>query len=105
PPCARLIYHPWLRNKMGTRSPVARSAKSTTPRLAESFLCDDGESFHFPIKPYAVNDKRNGADKRCERAGEINRRAFNEIDPNAPGADAQREQRRKDYEDDMESFE
>jgi hypothetical protein len=65
----------------------------------------DVEPFHFPVKPNAIDDERERAGERRNRAGKINGRAFDHIDPNAPAAHAQREQRRENHEYNMESFE
>src|SRR6266404_1832413 len=105
PPCAGSISRLWLRNKTDMHWPVARPTQPKPPGWSRTFSCDDPEPFHFPIKPNAVNHQREGGGERCDRAGEINRRAFDQIDPNAPGADAQREEGRENYEDDMKRLE
>src|SRR5205823_13961759 len=100
---------------MDTRSPAARRARSTRPRKRrrlgrrstkspKTFSCDDAEPFHFQIKPDAVDDEGKRAAKRSDRPCEINWCAFHQIDPNAPAADAQREQRRENYEHDMQGL-
>src|SRR5204863_2793320 len=101
---------------MDTRSPAVRRAGSTRPRKRrrlgrhstkspKTFSCDDAEPFHFPIKPDAVDDEGKRAGKRSDRPCEINWCAFNQIDPNAPAADANGQQGRENYEDDMEGLE
>jgi hypothetical protein len=69
-----------------------------------SFSCDDAEPFHFSIKPYAVNNQRDSAEKGSDRSGEINWSALDEIDPDAPRAATEREQRRKKDENYVETF-
>src|SRR5437870_4160607 len=105
PPCVRSICRLWLRNKTGRRLPPRRQTRSTITRSTRfSRSCDDAKSFHFPVKPDAVNDERNRATKRRDCAREINRRAFHEVDPDAPTANSEREQRREDDENNMEAF-
>src|SRR5437867_10266258 len=104
-PCAPSIFHPWRRNKTDRRSLARLPIKLTTTRPTKfSLSCDDAEPFHFSVKPDAVNDERNGADERGDRAREINRRAFHEIDPEAPPAHSERKQRREDDKNDVKSF-
>src|ERR1700732_4571319 len=93
PPCARCFFHPWRRNRTGTPSPARAAKRSTRARSREfSLSCDDAQPFHFPVKPNTVNDQRDGGGKGHDQAGKINRRAFHEIDPNAPASNSERKQ-------------
>src|SRR6266480_1942554 len=104
-PCARPLFHPSRHSKTDTPVPAQRAKRSIKAKPTESsFSCDDPQSFHFPIKPNPINDQRNGGHKRCDGACEINRRAFYEIDPDAPQSDPQREKRRENNENNMETF-
>src|SRR6266568_726061 len=87
----------WLPEKLVD----AREARSTIRQSTKfSLSCDDAKPFHFPVKPDAVDDERDCAGERRYCTGEINRRAFHEINPNAPASNTEREQRREDNEDD-----
>src|SRR5947209_8995899 len=105
PPCVRSIFHLLRRSKMDMPAP-AQPAKRSTRVESTRFLpsCDDAKPFHFPIKPNAVNDQRDRDNKRADGASQINRRAFHEIDPDAPCSDPEREQRRENNENNMEAF-
>src|SRR6266496_898335 len=105
PPCARSIFH-LLRHSKTDRPALAQPAKRSTRAGSTGFSpsCDDAKPFHFPIKPDAVNDQRDRDDKRADCAGKINRRAFHEIDPDAPRSDPERKQCRKNNENNMEPF-
>src|SRR5260370_6338598 len=94
PPCARSIFH-LLRHSKTDMPALAQPAKGSTRAGSTKFSlsCDDAKPFHFPVKPDAVNDQRDGGDKRADCAGQINRRAFHEIDPDAPCSTPEREQR------------
>src|SRR5438128_6782033 len=81
---------------------VKRSTKAGTTELSPS--CDDAKPFHFAIEPDAVNDERDRNNKRADCAGQINRRAFHEIDPDAPCSDPERKQRRENNENNMEAL-
>src|SRR5437764_1112816 len=104
-PCARSIFHPLHHSKTNMPAPVPPAKKSIKEEPTKSsFSCDDPQPFHFPVKPNPINDQRNGGHKRCDGACEINRRAFYEIDPDAPQSDPQREKRRENNENNMETF-
>src|SRR5205823_6554932 len=91
-------------SKMDKQAPE-RAARWTIARSIRLLLsCDDAKSSHFPIKPNAVNNERDRANKRRNRPGQINRRAFHEIDPDAPRANPEGEQRRENDEDDVKTF-
>src|SRR6266480_3971486 len=104
-PCAQSIFH-LLRRSKTNRPALAQPAKRSTRVRSTNFSlsCDDAKPFHFPIKPDAVNDERDRNNKRADCAGQINRRAFHEIDPDTPCSDPKREQRRENDENNMEAF-
>src|SRR6266480_1387108 len=105
PPCVRSIFHLLRRSKTDMPAPAQPAKRSTrveSTRFSPS--CDDAKPFHFPIKPDAVNDQRDRDHKRADCAGQINRRAFHEIDPDAPCSDPERKQRRENYKNNMEPF-
>src|SRR6266516_1917918 len=105
PPCARSICHLLRRSKTDRPAPVQPAKRSTTVGPTEfSLSCDDAKPFHFPVKPDTVSDERNCSHKRGNCAGKINRRTFHQVDPDAPGAGPEREQRRENNEHNMESF-
>ncbi len=81
---------------------VKRSTKAGPTEF--SLSCDDAKPSHFAIEPDAVNDERNCNNKRADGAGQINRRAFHEIDPDAPCSDPERKQRRENNENNMEAL-
>src|SRR5213594_1961199 len=93
PPCARSICHLLRRSKTDMPA-LAQPAKRGTTTTSTKFLpsCDESQPFHFPIKPDAVNDQRDRDHKRADCARQINRRAFHEIDPDAPCSDPERKQ-------------
>src|SRR6266568_8438520 len=105
PPCARSICHLLRRSKTDMPA-LAQPAKRSTRAKSTGFSlsCDEAKPFHFPIKPDAVNDQRDRDHKRGDCTGQINRRAFHEIDPDAPCSDPEREQCRENNENNMESF-
>src|SRR5437762_11593081 len=82
--------------------PAKRSTRARSTKF--SLSCDEAKPFHFPIKPDAVNDKRDRDHKRADCASQINRRALHEIDPDAPCSDPEREHRRENNENNMEAF-
>src|SRR4030095_16926625 len=91
--------------KRDTPAHVQQAKKKETEKPTESsFSCDDPQPFHFAVEPDAINDQRNGGDKRCDRACKINRRAFHHIDPDAPQSHSQREKGRENNENNMEAF-
>src|SRR4029077_2081033 len=105
PPCARSIFRPSRRSKTDTPAPGQRARRRTKAKPTEfSFSCDDPQSFHFPIEPDPIDDQRYSGHKRCDCPCEINRRAFYEIDPDAPQSDSQREKRRENNENNMKTF-
>src|SRR5436309_13559142 len=105
PPCVRSIFHLLRRSKTDMPALAQPAKRSTRARSTKFSLSrDDAKPFHFPIKPDAVNDQRDRAYKRRDCAGQINLRAFHEIDPDAPCSDPERKQRRENYKNDMEPF-
>src|SRR5207248_4163472 len=105
PPCARSICHLLHRSKTGTPMPVRPAKRSTRARSTKfSLSCDEVKPLHFSIEPDAINDECDRDDKRADGASQINRRAFHEIDPDAPCSDAEREQHRENNENNMEAF-
>src|SRR5207253_11026668 len=106
PPCARSICHLLRRSKTDMPALAQPAKRSTRARSTKFSLSrDDAKPFHFPIKQDAVNDQRDRDYKRADCAGQINRRAFHEIDPDAPCSDPERKQRRENYENNMEALE
>src|SRR2546423_15127074 len=93
PPWSRAICCLLRRSKTDMPGLVARQTRSTITESGTAFSCDDAEPFHFSIKPDAVNHQRERGDKRTDCTGQINWRALNHIDPDAPRADSKREQR------------
>src|SRR5437660_9812799 len=86
-------------------SPVQQARRWTKAGSTESSsACDHAKPFHFSIEPDAVYDQSDRDDKRADCAGQINRRAFHEIDPDTPSSDPEREQRRENDENNMETF-
>src|SRR5438093_5234806 len=81
--------------------PKTESIPTAKTRL---FSCDDPQPFHLPVKPDAVHHQRNRDYKRSDRAGNVDRGAFYEVDPQAPHANSLRQQRRENDENNMESF-
>src|SRR5947207_10795057 len=105
PRCAGPTLHVLRRSKtdMPTLAqPAKRSTRAGSTKF--SLSCDDAKPFHFPIEPDAVNDQCDRDDKRADCSGQINRRAFHQIDPDAPCTDPEREQRRENNENNMEAF-
>src|SRR6516225_408600 len=103
-PCAGSIYHLSHHSKKDTPKLRARQTRSVKRKSQKfSLSCDDPKPFHFPVEPDAINDQCNCSGKRRCRACKTNRRPFNEIDPDAPGAGPDRKQRRENDENDMES--
>src|SRR5436190_10736843 len=82
--------------------PAKRSTRAGSTKF--SLSCDDAKPFHFPIEPDAVNDERDRNNKRADCACQINRRAFHEIDPDAPCSYPERKQRRENNENNMEAL-
>src|SRR5437868_11812826 len=105
PPCARSICHLLHRSKMDRPAPAQSAKRSTRARSTKfSLSCDEVKPLHFSIEPDAVNDQRDRDHKRADCAGQINRRAFHEIDPNAPCSDPNSKQRRENNKNNMEAF-
>src|SRR5436190_20876355 len=104
-PCVRSIFHPSRHSKTNTPVPGQLVKRSIKAEPTETwFSCDDPQAFHFAIEPHAINYQCYGAHKRCDRTCEINRRAFYQIDPDAPQSHSQREKRRENNENNMETF-
>src|SRR6266436_4111986 len=104
-PCARSIFRPSRHSKTDTPTLGQRARRRTKAKPTEfSFSCDDPQPFHFAVEPDAINHQRYSGHKRCDCPCEINRRAFYEIDPDAPQSDSQREKRRENNENNMETF-
>jgi len=104
-PCAQSIFHLLRRSKTDMPVPAQLAKRSTREkRIKFSLSCDDVKPFHFSIKPDAVNDQRHRGNKREDCSSKINRRAFHEIDPNAPCSYPECEQRRENDENNMESL-
>ena len=92
------------RSKMGMPS-LAPAAGSTLTRSTKFLLsCDDAQPFHLSIKPNAIDNERNRNDERSNCTLKINRFAFDQVDPDAPRSAAEREQRGKHNENNMEAF-
>src|SRR6266550_3975201 len=105
PPCARSIFRLSRHSKTGMPALAQLAKKSTKVKSTKfSLSCDDPKPFHFSIEPDAVHDQSDGDDKRADCAGQINRRAFHEIDPDTPCSDPERKQRRENDENNMEAF-
>src|SRR5204863_10038179 len=81
--------------------PQTESTPKARRRLSS---CDDPQPLHFPVEPKTVNHRHNRYYERGERAGNVERRAFHEIDPVATNVGPQRQQRRESDENNMESF-
>src|SRR6266576_7051792 len=84
----------------------AQSAKKSTRVKSTKFSlsCDNAKPFHFSIEPEAVHDQDDRDHKRADCAGQINRRALHEIDPDTPCSNPEREQRRENNKNNMEAF-
>src|SRR5216117_3087685 len=103
-PCARSICRPWRRSKTGTPTLAVWQTQRIPTTTRRLFSCDDPQPFHFLVEPDAIHHQHNRDHERGDRAGNVNRGAFHEVDPETPHSGPQRKKRREDDEHNMESF-